>query len=122
MVLDRRDDGETLRAFLSSAACFRQRTSLSLHEIILISKAIHAIWASTHEWSRRCQLDRVAALAYSLTSSRLTLTIHDEGGWLAQAEDIRNELSNTRDVKIFDEITVDEITHSLTMQKQLVGP
>lgn len=122
VVLDRRDDGETLRALSQLRSLLSARTSLSLHEINFISKAIHSIWASAHEWSRRCQLDRVAALAYSLTHTRLTLTIHDEGGWLAQAKDIWNKLSNTRDVKIFDEITVDEVTHSLTMQKQLVDP
>jgi len=120
--LDGRDDGETLRVLSGLRNLLLARTSLVPHEIDLISKAIHSIWASAHQWSRRRQRDRVALLAYSLTRARLTLTIRDEGGWFSQAAEIRKDLSSTLDAKIFDEITMDELTNSLTMLKRLVGP
>jgi CheY-like chemotaxis protein len=122
VVLDRRDDGETLRSLSQFRSLLAARTSLLPHEIDLVSNVIRSIWASAHEWSRRRQLDRVAALAYSLTPARLTLTIHDEGGWLSQAAEIRSELSKTLDAKIFDEMLVDERANSLTMLKRLIGP
>jgi CheY-like chemotaxis protein len=122
VVLDRRDDGETLRGLSQLRSLMAARTSLLPHEIDLISKVVHTIWASAHQWSRRRQLDRVAALAYSLTSARLALTIHDEAGWLAQAADVRAILSKTIDAKIFDEMAVDELANSITMLKRLIGP
>jgi CheY-like chemotaxis protein len=120
--LDGRDDGETLRELSGLRNLLSARTSLVPHEIDLITKAIHSIWASTHQWSRRRQRDRVAALTYSLTHARLTLTVCDEGGWLSQAAEIRQVLSSTPDARIFDEITMDETASSLTMLKRLVGP
>jgi CheY-like chemotaxis protein len=120
--LDGRDDGETLRALSALRNLLSVRTSLVRQEIDLISKAIHSTWASAHQWARRRQRGRGAALAYSLTRARLTLTIRDEGGWLPQAAEIGKNLSSTGDAKIFDEITMDELTNSLTMLKRLVGP
>jgi CheY-like chemotaxis protein len=122
VVLDRRDDGETLRALSQLRSLLAARTSLLPHEIAMVSNTIHSIWASAHEWSRRRQLDRVATLAYSLTPARLTLTIHDEGGWLSEAAQIRGELSKALDAKIFDEIVALENANSLTMLKRLLGP
>ncbi len=121
VVLDRRDDGATLCALSQLRSLLSVRTTLSPHEVNLISNAVHAMWASAHEWSRKRQLDRVAALVYSLTPARLTLTIHDEGGWLSQSTEMRNQLSSLG-AKIFDVISVDEHTNSLTLLKQLVGP
>ncbi len=120
--LDGRDDGETLRALSGLRNLLLARTSLVPHEIDLISKAIHSIWASTNEWSRRRQRDRVAHLVYSLTRARLTLTVRDEGGWLPQSAEIRRNLAGTPDATIFDEITIDDTANSLTMLKRLVGP
>ncbi len=120
--LDGRDDGETLRELSGLRNLLSARTSLVPHEIDLVSKAIHSIWASTHQWARRHQRDRAAFLAYSLTRARLTLTIRNEGRRLSQAAEIQRDLSSTLDAKIFDEITVDELTNSLTMIKRLVGP
>ena len=102
--LDGRDDGETLRVLSALRNLLAARTSLSPHEVELITKAIHTIWASAHQWSRRRQRDQVAALAYSLTGTRLTLTIRDEGGWLSQAAKIQQDLSSRVDTRIFDEI------------------
>jgi CheY-like chemotaxis protein len=120
--LDARDDGETLRALAGLRSLISARTSLTPEEIDLITKAIHSLWASANQWSRRHQLDQVAALAYTLTSDRLTLTIHDESGWLSQATDIRKELASPPESNIFDEIAVDERTCLLKLDKHLLGP
>jgi len=120
--LDGRDDGETLRSLAALRSLLSARTSLGADEIDLIGKAIHLIWASANHWSRRRKVDRVAALAYSLTCDRLTLTVHDEGGWLAHAAEFRKELSGPLGSTIFDEITMDELTSSITMHKRFTVP
>jgi len=120
--LDGSDDGETLRVLAALRNLLSARAALAHHEIDLINKAIHSIWASIYHWSRRRQRDRVALLAFSLTRARLTLTIRDEGGWLAEAAESRKDLASALDSKVFDEVTVEELTNSLTMIKRLVGP
>jgi CheY-like chemotaxis protein len=122
VALDRRDDGETLRALSQFRSLLAARSALSPPEIDRINDVIHSLWASAHEWSRRHQVDRVADLEYSLTRTRLSLTIHDEGGWLSRASEVRDALSRTIDGKVFDEITVNDDGSTLTIHKLLAGP
>jgi CheY-like chemotaxis protein len=122
VLLDRRDDGETLRALAQLRSLMSARTSLLADEIDLITKAIHSIWASAYDWSRGRRLDRVAALDYSLTAARLLLTIHDEANWLSQAAKTRTELGTMLEHKVFDEIRIDEPAKSLTIEKLLGRP
>ncbi len=59
------------------------RTGLAQEAIDTMNAAIRAIWSSVDHWAQRRRLDRAATLAYELTADSLTMTVHDEGGWLA---------------------------------------
>jgi hypothetical protein len=65
-------------------------------------------------------LSQVATLAYSLTPDALTLTVHDEAGWLPAARDLApgspaHFLAEAR----FDQVVADEANHSLKLVKRL---
>jgi CheY-like chemotaxis protein len=121
--LDGRDDGEALRRLAQLRRLMQTRGGLGLDEIERISTVIKELWSSVDHWSRRHRLSRVATLAYSLTPEALTLTVHDEAGWLPAARELAPDspapsLAEAR----FDQVIADEANHSLKLVKRLATP
>ncbi len=113
--LDSRDSGETLRRLAQLRRLLQVRCSLETEGVDRISSAIKALWSSVEAWSRQRRLDRVASLSYALTPEALTLTIHDEAGWLAATP------STAMDALVaghFDEVLRDEAGRTLTLVKR----
>jgi hypothetical protein len=80
-----------------------------------ISSAIKALWSSVEAWSRQRRLDRVASLSFALTPEALTLTIHDEAGWLSATPSASTDALAAGE---FDEVTRDEAGRTLTLVKR----
>lgn len=83
--LDARDDGETLRHLAHLRRLLQARCTQEPADIERIGTAIRSLWSSIDSWSRQRHVERVATLSYSLTPEALTLTVHDEAGWLSHA-------------------------------------
>ena len=66
VVLDGRDDGETLRRLARLRSLLLARSGLEPEAIDGISAAIRAIWSSVDEWAHRSGLEQVATLSYAL--------------------------------------------------------
>ena len=120
VVLDGRDDGETLRRLARLRGLLLAHSGLEPEAIEAISAAIRAIWLSVDGWARRSGLDRVATLAYALSPENLVLTVHDEAGWLARVGNLADGpvstiLTNAR----FDQIENDHDAHYLRLVKRL---
>lgn len=120
VVLDRRDDGETLRRLARLRTLLLARSGLEPAAIERISAAISAIWSNVDAWSRRSGLDRVATLAYALSPETLVLTVHDEAGWLASLEgQAGGSVSPVLTGAGFDQVETDHEAHCLRLVKQL---
>jgi CheY-like chemotaxis protein len=87
VVLDGRDDGETLRRLARLRSLLLARSGLEPEAIDRISAAISAIWSNVDAWARRSGLDQVATLAFAVSPEKLVLTVHDEAGWLSTVGD-----------------------------------
>jgi CheY-like chemotaxis protein len=123
VALDERDDGETLRRLAQLRNLLIARSRLPIDAIDGISAVIDAIWTSALKWSQDRRLDQVATLAYSLTSDSLTLTVHDEGSWLAgPGRQFGQGLSASLASASFDEFRIDQTAGSLTLFKRLSRP
>ena len=86
VVLDGRDDGQTLRRLARLRSSVQARCGLEPEAIDRLTAAIKTIWSSADKWGRKAGIDRVATLAFSLSDDSLKLIVQDEGGWLASAE------------------------------------
>jgi CheY-like chemotaxis protein len=119
VVLDGRDDGETLRRLARLRGLLLARSGLNAESIEWISAAIRAIWSSVDGWARRSGLERVATLAYALSPENLVLTVHDEAGWLSSVGDLAQGPLSTRltDAR-FDQIENDHEAHCLRLVKR----
>jgi CheY-like chemotaxis protein len=113
--LDSRDSGETLRRLAQLRRLLQLRCGVESDGVDRISAAIKELWSGVEAWSRQRRLDRVASLSYSLTAEALTLTIHDEVGWLAATP---AAAPDTLSVGEFDEVTRDESGRTLTLVKR----
>lgn len=113
--LDSRDSGETLRRLAHLRRLLQLRCSMETEGIDRLSSAIKALWSSVEAWSRQRRVDRVASLSYTLTPEALTLTIHDEAGWLAATPSAATDALASGH---FDEVTRDESGRSLTLVKR----
>jgi CheY-like chemotaxis protein len=119
-VLDGRDDGETLRRLAQIRNLLLARTRLGLRAIEGINSAIRAVWSNVDQWAQGRRLEQGATLAYELTAESLTLTIHDEGGWLASwpsaaGDPISSLVADGR----FDQVVADSESHCLRLVKRL---
>jgi CheY-like chemotaxis protein len=121
VVLDGRDDGETLRDLARLRGLLLARSGLAPEAIASISAAIRAIWLSVDGWGRRSGLDRVATLAYALSPENLILTVHDEAGWLARVGDLaEGPVSTVLTDARFDQIENDHEAHCLRLVKRFM--
>ncbi len=119
VVLDARDDGETLRRLARLRGLLLARSGLEPESIESISAAIRAIWLSVDAWARRSGVDRVATLAYTLSPENLVLNVHDEAGWLARAGNLADgPLSTILTDARFDQIETDHEAHWLRLVKR----
>jgi CheY-like chemotaxis protein len=117
--LDVRDDGETLRRLAQLRRLMQIRSALGPHEIERISTVIKTLWSSVDHWSRHRRLNQVATLSYSLTPDSLTLTVHDEAGWLPSSRDLNpDQVSSPLAEAQFDQVIADEADHSLRLVKR----
>jgi DNA-binding response OmpR family regulator len=117
--LDVRDDGETLRRLAQLRRLMQARSDLGPHEIERISTVIKMLWSSGDNWSRHRRLNQVATLSYSLTPDSLTLTVHDEAGWLPSSCDLNpDHASSPLSQAQFDQVIADEADHSLKLVKR----
>ncbi len=122
VVLDGRDDGETLRRLAQLRSLLLARSGLGMDGIEGINSAIEAIWMSAHTWANDCRSEQVATLAYVLTDDALTLTVHDEGGWLAGLGNLVTEqIASMLDGARFDEVSADPTAHSFKLIKRLTA-
>ncbi len=115
VALDARDDGEALRQLAHLRRLLQDRCGIEAAEVVRISSAIKAIWSSIDAWSRRRPQESVATLTYSLSSQGLTLTVHDEAGWLPGA---LADGSLVLPADLFDQVTGDDSGRSLTLVKR----
>jgi CheY-like chemotaxis protein len=116
--LDTRDDGETLRSLAQLRRMLQVRSGLGREEIDRISGAIKQLWSSVDSWSRRQRLNRVATLAFAVTPESLTLTVHDEAGWLRAWRDLAaDEPSKALAEAAFDEVSLEDSDHALRLVK-----
>ncbi len=124
VVLDGRDDGETLRRLARLRALLLARSGLPAEAIDRISAAISAIWSSVDRWARQTGRNRVATLAYALSPESLVLTVRDEGGWLASVGDhAEGPLSIVLAAAGFEQIDSDRDAHCLKLVKRFAaGP
>lgn len=113
--LDARDDGETLRHLAALRRLMQARCGMETDGIDRICAAIRSLWSSIDAWSRQRHIERVATLAYSLTPEALTLTIHDEGGWLSSGP---SAAMSALAAGPFDEVIGDEAGRALTLVKR----
>jgi CheY-like chemotaxis protein len=119
VALDGRDDGETLRHLAGLRCLLLAKTGVGPEDVLGISRSIRTIWLSVLEWSRRQRLEQVATLAYSLTPDALTLTVHDEGGWLEDGwPPVASQVASVPAVGGFDEILADHGARCLKLVKR----
>jgi CheY-like chemotaxis protein len=119
VVLDGRDDGQTLRRLARLRSSVQARCGLEPDAIDRLSAAIKAIWSSADGWGRKTGIDRVATLAFSLTDDSLRLTVHDEGGWLANASELAPDPSSSSLADAgFDQMFYDREGRSLELVKR----
>jgi DNA-binding response OmpR family regulator len=118
VVLDSRDEGQTLRSLARLRNAVVARSGLDVKTIEELNLAVKAIWSSALEWGNRRKQEQVATLKYSLTEQSLTLSVTDEGGWLeARREALGNPLSGLVPAGLFDELVID--SNFLQLMKRL---
>jgi len=119
VVLDGRDDGNTLRTLAQLRRLLLARCGLELDAIEGINSAIEAIWSSVDQWAHHRRLEQVATLAYLFTPESLTLTVHDEGGWLdGSVRPAQEQIATMLAEAPFDEVIADHKAHCLTLIKR----
>jgi CheY-like chemotaxis protein len=107
VVLDGRDDGQTLRRLARLRSSVQAHYGLEADEIDRLSTAIKTIWSSADRWGSKAGIDRVATLSFSLTDDSLSLTVHDEAGWLENA----SELAPAPTASILGDAGFDQVSH-----------
>jgi len=118
-LLDGRDDGETLRRLAGLRSLLLAKSGIGPEAVAGLSKAIRAIWSSALEWSHRCGMEQVATLTYSLIPESLTLTIHDEGGWLENSwPPIASQVTSMPAGGGFEEVLTDHAARCLKLVKR----
>jgi CheY-like chemotaxis protein len=118
VMLDDRDDGDTLRNLAELRNLMLARSGLGFEAINPITAAIKAIWLSVGSWSRRSSLVAVATMSYELTSEGLTLIVRDQGGWLASLDGMAEGLTSKCLTEArFDQMISDDANHSLKLVK-----
>lgn len=119
VVLDARDDGETLRRLARLRGSLLASGGLDRDAIDRISTAVRAIWSSVDGWARCSGLDRVATLAYALSPDELVLTVHDEAGWFSSVGNLtEGPLSTILSDARFDQIEIDHGAPCLRLVKR----
>jgi len=119
VLLDGRDDGNTLRRLAQLRGLLLARSGLEPAAIEGMSAAIEAIWTSVDQWAHHRRLEQVATLAYVFTPGSLTLTVHDEGGWLdTWGHPAQQHISTILAGAPFDEVIADQPAHRLTLIKR----
>jgi CheY-like chemotaxis protein len=119
VVLDGRDDGETLRRLAQLRSLILARRVLPVDAVEGVCSAIEAIWSSVHQWGHGCRLEQVASLAYVLTLQSLTLTVHDEGEWLSgPGRGVGEQIASMPDGARFDEVIADQTGKCLRLFKR----
>ena len=117
--LDTRDDGETLRNLAQLRRLLQARSGLGGEAVDRISAAIKQLWSSVDSWSRRQRLNRVATLAFAMTPESLTMTVHDEAGWLPAWRDLAGDEPTKALVEAaFDQVILEDSDRSLRLVKQ----
>ncbi len=120
VVLDGRDNGETLRRLARLRGLLMAHTALEPAAVDRISMAVRAIWSSADNWGRRAGVDRVASLSFELSGASLVLTVHDESDWFAKTDDLRSGLASVPvNEARFDEIERDPDGRFLRLVKKL---
>jgi DNA-binding response OmpR family regulator len=116
--LDVRDDGETLRHLALLRRLMQARGCVGHEQAQRLSAAITALWSKVDAWSRGRSMDQVATLAYSLTPRSLTLTLHDEAGWLPESPELHpGRLAGSPIEAPFDQIIAEPAKQSLKLIK-----
>jgi CheY-like chemotaxis protein len=119
-VLDGRDDGDTLRRLAQLRNVLLARNGLARDGIEAMSAAIRFIWASVNQWAQRRGLEEAATLAYELTTDSLTLTIHNEGGWLEHSAGAADDpIASLATAGRFDQVVADSDLRSIKLVKRL---
>jgi DNA-binding response OmpR family regulator len=119
-VLDGRDDGDTLRRLAQLRNLLLVRNGLARDAIEAMSAAIKSIWTSANQWAQRRGLEEAATLAYELTADSLTLTIHNEGGWLESSSDAAGRpIASLATEGRFDQVVADSDLRSIRLVKRL---
>jgi CheY-like chemotaxis protein len=119
VVLDGRDDGQTLRRLARLRTSVQARGGLEPEAIDRLTAAIKAIWSSADKWGRKAGIDRVATLSFSLADDSLKLVVQDEGGWLASANELGpDQASSVLADAGFDQVIYDRGERSLTLVKR----
>ena len=119
VVLDDRDEGDTLRNLAQLRNHMLARSGLGLEATKPITAAIKAIWSSVDLCSRRSSTAQVATLSFELTNEFLTLIVCDQGEWLPRLNGVAEErtlkcLTEAR----FDHVIFDDANHTLKLVKQ----
>jgi CheY-like chemotaxis protein/outer membrane murein-binding lipoprotein Lpp len=123
VVLDGRDDGQTLRRLAHLRRLLLLRGGIEAQAIDRISSAIRALWSSVDQWARRSRREQVATLSYALDDEALSLTVHDEAGWLASLPDLTDERAWPMVAAAqFDGISTDRAAARLKLVKRLKSP
>jgi CheY-like chemotaxis protein len=123
VVLDGRDDGQTLRRLAQLRRLLLARASIEPAAVDRISAAIRALWSSVDQWARRSGREQVASLSYVLDREALTLTVHDQGGWLTSLPDLTAEkVPPLVAAARFDEISADRSAGCLRLAKRISSP
>jgi DNA-binding response OmpR family regulator len=119
-VLDGRDDGDTLRRLAQLRNVLLARNGLARDAIEAMSAAIKSIWASANQWAQRRGLEEAATLAYELTADSLTLTIHNDGGWLESSSGGAGlPIASLATEGRFDQVIADSDLRSIRLVKRL---
>jgi CheY-like chemotaxis protein len=117
--LDGRHDGNTLRCLAQLRSLLLARSGLAPEAVESINSAIEAIWAGVEQWAQHRRLEQVATLAYSITPESLTLTVHDEGGWLdSSGHPAQKQVSTILASALFDEVIANQPAQGLTLVKR----
>ncbi len=87
VVLDGRDDGETLRRLAQLRRLLLARAASSPRPSIESAAPSGRSGRASTSWSRRSRREQVATLAYALDAQELSLSVLDEGGWLESLPD-----------------------------------
>jgi DNA-binding response OmpR family regulator len=119
-VLDGRDDGNTLRRLAQLRNLLLARGGLGMDVIEDVVTVIKSIWASVDQWVERRRLEQAATLIYELTPQSLTITIHNEGGWLESFSSAAGDpVASLASVGRFDQVIADSDLRSIRLVKRL---